>query len=309
MSSVTSSFRWLAGLSSIPNWVHVVVSIVILAIVGLLDIHQVRTASGNWSHLYFLVAIYAGFFLRGRTERAIYSFIIAMIISFPLLFSPSHVGLQKKGLGRILGVATKVRIPTDSKSTQLGPGDYVQLTVADTGEGMTEEVKSKVFEPFFTTKGVGKGTGLGMSVVHGIMKQCGGQITFESELNVGTTFTILLPAVLDSPAIEELVADAAFRGIETILLVEDEDEVRRIVRMGLEKEGYHVLEASDGEQAIQRAEGFSGKIDLLLTDVVMPNMGGAELAARVRQQRPGIRVLFMSGYTDDVVLKWGITNS
>ena len=213
------------------------------------------------------------------------------------------------GGGQLSIQTRKVRIPTDSKSTQLAPGDYVQLTVADTGEGMTEEVKSKVFEPFFTTKGVGKGTGLGMSVVHGIIKQCGGQISFESELHVGTKFTILLPAVLDAPAIEELVADAAPRGIETILLVEDEDEVRRIVRMGLEKEGYHVLEASDGEQAIQRAEGFSGKIDLLLTDVVMPNMGGAELAARVRQQRPGIRVLFMSGYTDDVVLKWGVTNS
>ena len=187
------------------------------------------------------------------------------------------------------------------------PPEYVELTVTDTGRGMSEAVKAKIFEPFFTTKETG--TGLGMSVVHGIVKQCGGEISIDSEVNSGTKVRIRLPAVLEDTSESDEIPALSTRGTETILLVEDKDDVRKIVRTGLENDGYCVIEACDGEQALQKSVQFSGKIDLLLTDVVMPRMGGPLLAEALRKSRPGIRVLFMSGYTDDIVLKQGILNA
>ena len=183
----------------------------------------------------------------------------------------------------------------------------MELTVTDTGRGMSEAVKAKIFEPFFTTKETG--TGLGMSVVHGIVKQCGGEISIDSEVNSGTKVRIRLPAVLEDTSESDEIPALSTRGTETILLVEDKDDVRKIVRTGLENDGYCVIEACDGEQALQKSVQFSGKIDLLLTDVVMPRMGGPLLAEALRKSRPGIRVLFMSGYTDDIVLKQGILNA
>ena len=187
------------------------------------------------------------------------------------------------------------------------PGKYVNLLVSDTGHGMSKEVQDKIFEPFFTTKDVGEGTGLGMSVVHGIVKQCGGEIVVESELNVGTTFNILFPVATEvASRSEPAIVQQISRGHETILLVEDQDAVRKIARIALEKNGYKVLEADMGPEAIRLAEEFTDPIDLLLTDVVMPEMGGQQLAEIMRQKRPGIRVLFMSGYTNDTALLRGV---
>ena len=188
----------------------------------------------------------------------------------------------------------------------LAPGRYAKLTITDTGHGMTHEIKEKIFEPFFTTKEVGKGTGLGLSVVHGVIKQCGGTVSVESQLNVGTTIEILLPAVETVTAIESHPTYHSNAGHETILLVEDEDAVRKIVRIGLEKVGYKVLEASGGKRALQLVDQTTDQIHLLLVDVVMPEMGGPKLAEQLRRIRPGIRVLFMSGYTDDAVLQRGV---
>lgn len=187
---------------------------------------------------------------------------------------------------------------------------FARLSVSDTGCGMTDDVKGKVFEPFFTTKGVGKGTGLGLAVVHGIVTQSGGQIEIESTIGVGTTFQILLPvvAVQTSDAATD-TAKLAIRGTETILLVEDEDAVRKIARIALQTHGYSVLEANGGAAAIRYAETYPGEIHLMVSDVVMPEMGGRELLDLVRRHRPGLRVLFMSGYTDDAVLLHGVVDA
>ena len=192
----------------------------------------------------------------------------------------------------------------------INPGPYVGLFVSDTGHGMSKEVQDKIFEPFFTTKGIGEGTGLGMSVVHGIVKQCGGGILIESELKSGTTFKILFPVAAEVEDISKpVVAPTSSGGHETILLVEDQAAVRRITRITLEAKGYKVLEASMGPEAIQLVEKFSDPINLLLVDVVMPEMGGQQLAEIMRQMRPGIRVLFMSGYTDDTALLRDVTKA
>ena len=182
------------------------------------------------------------------------------------------------------------------------PGDYVLLSVSDTGTGMTDEVKARVFEPFFTTKEPGKGTGLGLATCYGIVKQNGGHIAVYSELGLGTTFRIYLPMVAD-----ESTRDSARprgdlpRGDEVILLVEDEDSVRKITSRILAGLGYQVLQARDGNEALEIA-GNSNGIDLLLTDVVMPRMGGRELAETALAMKPGLKVLFSTGYTDDMVL-------
>ena len=182
-------------------------------------------------------------------------------------------------------------------------GPYAMLAITDTGIGMTAEVQSHIFEPFFTTKGPGEGTGLGLATVYGIVQQMEGVIWVYSEPGAGTTFKILLPAV-SRPEI----ADAAAAGEtapavtgETILLVEDEAGVRKFVRAMLEKHGYRVLEPADTIQALEIASDSREHIDLLLTDMVMPKMNGAELAERVGLLRPGIKVLFMSGYTDRAI--------
>ncbi len=192
----------------------------------------------------------------------------------------------------------------------LVPGHYVQLTVTDTGRGMTDEVRANLFEPFFTTKGLGKGTGLGLAVVHGVVLQSGGHIRVETEVGVGTTFKILFPVI---PTMADGSDPAGktprIQGTETVLLVEDEDAVRRIVRLSLESQGYSVLVAGGSAEAIRVAEAHAGSIDLLVTDVVMPEMGGRELVESLRARRPGLRVLYMSGYTDDAVVRHGVVEA
>jgi len=187
----------------------------------------------------------------------------------------------------------------------LRPGDYVMLAISDTGQGMDSETQSHIFEPFFTTKGL-KGTGLGLSTVYGIIKQSGGYIWVSSEPLKGTTFKIYLPRVAEkaeSPAQVAAPAEvaAAEPGTETILLVEDEANLRYLARQFLEKQGYRVIEAADGAVAMQIAVAHDGIIYLLLTDVIMPGMNGRELAQRVSEIRPNTKVLYMSGYTENVI--------
>ena len=188
------------------------------------------------------------------------------------------------------------------------PGRQVRLSVADTGDGMTDEVKARIFEPFFTTKGVGKGTGLGLATVYGIVKQAGGDIAVDSRVGAGTRFTILLPALPETgePA-ESGALRVAPRGAETVLLAEDEDAVRKLARLALEMQGYTVVEAGTGADAVRVAETYPGPVHLLATDVVMPDLGGRDLAEAVRARRPGVKVLYMSGYTDDAVIRHGVS--
>jgi PAS domain S-box-containing protein len=182
------------------------------------------------------------------------------------------------------------------------PGSYVRLSLIDTGVGMDAEILSHVFEPFFTTKEQGAGTGLGLSTVYGIVKQSGGFVWVSSEPGHGTRFDVYLPRVDAELELDPAPPEASpLFGTETILLVEDEDVVRELVCEILESNGYTVLEARDGEAALDIFRGHEGPIDLLLTDVVMPRMGGRDLAERVTAQRPDVRVLFMSGYASSAV--------
>jgi signal transduction histidine kinase len=191
----------------------------------------------------------------------------------------------------------------------LSEGSWVALVVSDAGTGMDADTRRRIFEPFFTTKEPGKGTGLGLSTVHGIVEQSGGHIRVESEPGHGTTFTIYLPQVAAS-AEEPRTRPVAppERGSETILLVEDEDLVRSLVREMLESGGYTVLEASDPSEAV-RICGQAGRIDMMMTDVVLPGLSGPDLAARLAPLRPKLPVLYMSGYTEDAVLQRGLLSS
>ena len=188
------------------------------------------------------------------------------------------------------------------------PGEYVMLAVTDTGCGMDEHTKARIFEPFFTTKAPGRGTGLGLSTVYGIVKQSGGNIWLYSEPNKGTTFKVYLPAVHAAPedigklAPPELVQ----RGGGTVLLVEDDDQLRRLAHRALAGQGYTVLEAERGATALDIARRHKGVIDLLLTDVIMPDTNGRKLADALRASRPGLRVLFMSGYPDGAIGSQGV---
>jgi PAS domain S-box-containing protein len=189
--------------------------------------------------------------------------------------------------------------------TPLRPGEYVMIAISDTGAGMDTETQTHIFEPFFTTKGP-KGTGLGLSTVYGIVKQSGGYIWVYSELSKGTTFKIYLPRVAASgePAVQiatPVETSRAEPGTETILVVEDEANLRYLARQFLEKQGYKVVEAADGAVAMQIAVAHEGVIHLLLTDVIMPGMNGRELAQRISEIRPNIKILYMSGYTENVV--------
>jgi PAS domain S-box-containing protein len=188
-----------------------------------------------------------------------------------------------------------------------GPaGPHVMLAVTDTGVGMDAAVQARIFEPFFTTKPVDKGTGLGLSTVFGIVQQINGSIAVYSEVGLGTTFKIYVPCIASEGITLQTGRVAIIGGSETVLLVEDEAQVRAVARGILRRHGYHVLEARDPRDAIQTCERYDGEIHLLLTDVVMPAMSGAELARQLAQQRPTMRVLCMSGYTDDSIVRHGI---
>jgi len=203
-----------------------------------------------------------------------------------------------------------VVLDTDSirGRTDLTPGPYVLLAVSDTGTGMDEMTQGRIFEPFFTTKDVDKGTGLGLSTVHGIIKQSGGHVEVYSEIGHGTTFKIYLSEVNDPlHTVERTPFELwAARGSETILVVEDEDQVRAVVRDMLELHGYTVIEASDAAEAFATCELEDLKLDLVLTDVVMPIMSGPDLSKHIALLRPSMRFLFMSGYTDRAVTHHGI---
>ena len=201
------------------------------------------------------------------------------------------------------------RLTITTRKTITAAGAEVQLSVADTGSGMTDEVRRRAFEPLFTTKGIGLGTGLGLSVVHGIVEKANGRIEIETELGRGTTFHIHLPA-------SEAVADKhdsapapGARGVETILFVDDDIYVRASASRALRSRGYVVVEASDGHDALELLRAPAAEIDLLVTDVVMPGMNGRELAETAQRARPSLRVLYTSGYTDDAVLQNGIQHT
>jgi CheY-like chemotaxis protein len=196
----------------------------------------------------------------------------------------------------------------DAFRQDLAPGRYATMAVHDTGVGMDAEMQAHIFEPFFTTKETGKGTGLGLATVLGIVEQSGGAIRCHSEPGRGTTFKIFLPAVeaLKSGGGPAGGLTKASKGSEVILVVEDEDAVRKLARMVLETSGYAVLEARNGREGLAVCEAHQGTIDLLVTDVVMPELGGRELAQGALKLRPGIKVVFLSGHTQDVILKEGV---
>ncbi len=191
------------------------------------------------------------------------------------------------------------------------PGPYVRLAISDSGVGMTADVLTHVFEPFFTTKGKGAGTGLGLATVYGIVRQNGGWIWVYSEPDQGTVFKIYFPRVTSGVTQREAAAPPArsFRGRETVLVVEDQEDVRNLAREVLESYGYLVLVAGRGADALLLAENYRGPIHLMLTDVVMPGMTGKELAARMKSQRPATKVLYMSGYTENVIATQGVIDS
>jgi two-component system, cell cycle sensor histidine kinase and response regulator CckA len=210
--------------------------------------------------------------------------------------------------GRITIQSADVRVTQQYREHRfIQPGRYVVISLSDTGHGMDKETQSRIFEPFFTTKEKGKGTGLGLSTVYGIVKQSGGYVFPESQPGTGTTFYIYLPRVEE--AIEQFSPVQALErekgGSETVLLVEDEDSVRELVRETLITRGYKVLEAEDGEAGLRVAESYSDRIDLLITDVVMPGIGGRELVKRLLPLRPEIGVLYLSGYTEDAIMHHG----
>jgi CheY-like chemotaxis protein len=190
---------------------------------------------------------------------------------------------------------------------QVHPGGYVTVAVRDTGTGMSREVQERIFEPFFTTKGPGQGTGLGLSTVYGIVAQSGGQVFVTSEPGAGSTFTIYLPvhqADID-PASAHPPRAPTRGGAETVLLVEDEALVRQLTHEILRRNGYRVLEAADGVEALAVVRGHPGNIDLLLTDVVMPRMSGHELVELARPVRPEMRILYVSGYSEEAIARQG----
>jgi two-component system CheB/CheR fusion protein len=211
--------------------------------------------------------------------------------------------------GGTLTIQTANIMLADGEALERGlpPDRYAMLTVSDTGVGMDEEMREHIFEPFFTTKEIGKGTGLGLATVLGIVEQSGGAIECLSEVGEGTSFRIYLPVAEEEvrPSVPERLA-AVSAGTECVLLVEDEDAVRALVRSVLKARGYAVMEARNGREGLALCADHSGKIDLLLTDVMMPEMGGRELADAALGLRPGLKVMFMSGHTQDVVLKAGV---
>jgi two-component system, cell cycle sensor histidine kinase and response regulator CckA len=194
------------------------------------------------------------------------------------------------------------------RHAEVRPGRYVLVAVSDTGHGMNASTRARIFEPFFTTKEIGKGTGLGLAMVYGFVKQSGGHVDVYSERGHGTTFKVYLPRA-EAAARSAKSSQGALRvpkGSETVLLVEDEDAVRTLSRLILQSNGYTVLEAKDGQEGVRVAQQHPGPIHLLVTDLVMPRMSGRQLANRLTQARPQMRVLFMSGYTDEAVMRHGV---
>jgi CheY-like chemotaxis protein len=189
-----------------------------------------------------------------------------------------------------------------SRHADVSPGEYARLSVTDTGSGIPEEIRDKIFDPFFTTKEAGRGTGLGLSTCHGIVKQAGGHIGLYSEIGLGTTMKVYLPAVREAattPAAH--VAEQPTTGHERILLVEDDSALRALTARMLSTQGYQVLRAAGATEALRLLEQHDA-IDLLVTDMVLPEMSGKEVAERVKRLRPGIKVLYVSGYPGDVAL-------
>jgi signal transduction histidine kinase len=195
-----------------------------------------------------------------------------------------------------------------ASSVDIQPGRHVRLRVSDTGEGMDNETLKRAFEPFFTTKPAGEGPGLGLATVYGIVTQAGGSVQIYSEPGVGTTISALLPTFEDAVARSSAPRVATRRGTERgrVLVVEDSESVREVTNRILVRNGYEVIEASNGPEALEILAGFEGKIDLLLTDVIMPQMMGEEVAQRIRARRPGVRVLYMSGYTQGPLSAQGV---
>jgi len=212
--------------------------------------------------------------------------------------------------GRLIIETSRILLDEAYSHAHLGvtPGEYVQLAVTDTGTGMDEKTRARIFEPFFTTKGRGKGTGLGLATVYGIVNQNHGHIWVYSEVGRGSTFKIYLPCVDEPVFVARPPSSPSLpaTGTETILLVEDEPSVRELIGETLLCLGYKVLEAGNGEEALQVSANYHGAIDLLVTDMVMPRMGGPELSKTLQVQRHGLKVIYMSGYTEHAVLQSGI---
>ncbi|UCF98133.1 MAG: response regulator [Spirochaetaceae bacterium] len=210
--------------------------------------------------------------------------------------------------GRVLIETANVTFDSEYVRTHIGtePGEYVMMAVSDTGTGMSKETRSKIFEPFFTTKKKGEGTGLGLSTCYGIVKQNRGNIWVYSEPGKGTTFKVYLPRSRKRSNHSRQQKRVLPRGTETVLLVEDEPSVRKMTKQVLTMKGYTVLEAAHGEEAGRLAARYKGKIRLLLTDVIMQRMGGRELAEPLSELYPDLKVLYMSGYTDNAIVNHGV---
>jgi two-component system, cell cycle sensor histidine kinase and response regulator CckA len=210
--------------------------------------------------------------------------------------------------GRLTVEASNLDVPPSVvQGIPVQEGPYVAISVRDTGTGMDAATQQRIFEPFFTTKLRGKGSGLGLATVYGIVKQSGGYIWVESEPGRGSTFTLWLPRSFSEPdEVQDARAPSRLAGTETILLVEDEDGMREVVRELLEELGYRVLEAASGSAALELVRSHQGRIQLLFTDVIMQHMNGRELAEQVVQLRPETKVLFMSGYADDAIRRYGM---
>jgi PAS domain S-box-containing protein len=210
--------------------------------------------------------------------------------------------------GRITIETAGVMLDDTYAKTHMGvkPGEYVMIAVSDNGHGMDVETRRQIFEPFFTTKERGKGTGLGLATVYGIVKQAGGDIWVYSELGKGTAFKLYFPRVTEAATDLRDGSVAAPQGAETILVVEDEQGVRELTTKILERLGYRVLAAASGAEALEIAKSHSGQIALAVTDVVMPNMSGAQLAAELRNTQPKIKVVFISGYTENAISQHGV---
>jgi two-component system cell cycle sensor histidine kinase/response regulator CckA len=236
----------------------------------------------------------------GQVEQIVMNLVVnardAMVHGGKLTIQTNNVDLDEHYASEHLGVTA---------------GPHVMLAVTDSGVGMDKETQAQVFEPFFTTKDKGKGTGLGLSIVFGIVKQNGGHIWLYSEPGKGTTFKVYFPRTDETanPISSQPPGSEDLRGSETVLLVEDDEQVRAVARGILRRSGYTVLEAPGPGEALLVVEKYSGKIELLITDVVLPRMNGPELAERIRKSRPDMKVLFMSGYTDEAIIQHGILDS